>query len=278
MHKIGDLEIEVLRAGTFKLDGGAMFGIIPKELWEKGTKPDPRNRISLSLNILVVKAGGKNIVVDTGIGSKHDAKAMDTYEIDKEWKLPLELKRIGLGLDDIHYVIPSHLHLDHMGGATVKEMGKPVPSFPKATYIIQEKEWEAAHDSNPRSRGSYIHDDFEPLKGRIKLVNGDFEVTKGVHVTLTNAHTPGHQCVVLESESKHAIFMGDLMPTCAHIKPAWCMGYDCFPLEVARRKEEIIEKSIKDNWMVIFDHELSTPIGKIVKKDSGYELVPEGKP
>ncbi len=274
MYKLGNIQFEILRAGTFRLDGGAMFGIVPKEFWEKQTKSDSKNRIPLSLNVLYIKSGDKNIIVDTGIGTKFDQKGMEMYEISPEWALPKELKRIGLNLEDIDYVIPSHLHLDHMGGATLREMGKAVPSFPKATYIIQEKEWQSANDTNPRSRGSYIKDDFLPIENKMKLVNGDYEVCKGVNVKLTNAHTPGHQCVVLESGGQNAIFMGDLMPTCAHIRPAWCMGYDCFPLDVAKRKEEIIEKSIKEKWICIFDHEISTPVGHIVKTETGYSLRP----
>lgn len=274
MYKLGNIEFEILRAGTFRLDGGAMFGIVPKPVWEKYTPADSLNRIKLSMNVLFVNANGKKILVDTGIGTKHNQKMSEMYDIDTTSTLFSELKRIGYNPGDIDYVIPTHLHLDHMGGSTVREMGQVVPAFPKATWIIQEKEWEGAHDNNPRTIGSYIPDDFEPIKNQLKLANGDFEACKGVTAILTNAHSVGHQIVTLQSGGQTAIYMGDLMPTCAHIRPAWCMGYDVLPLAVARKKEEIIEKSIKENWICIFDHEPNTPLGHVVKTETGYSLKP----
>jgi len=273
--RLGRFELSTVRDGLFKLDGGAMFGIVPKPVWEKVAVPDERNRVQLSLNPLLVRTGSKNILVDTGIGSKRDAKWNDLYGVDHRWSVPESLRSLGLTTRDIDYVVPSHMHFDHMGGATTLEAGKPVPTFPRATYLIQRREWEAAHDTNPRTKGSYWTDDFDPLEraGRVKLLDGDEEVAPGVRLQHTNAHTQGHQIVRLESEGRQAVYLGDLMPTSGHLKPAWCMGYDVFPYEVARLKIEILSRAAREDWLLIFDHDVRVSTARVVKGEKDYQLV-----
>lgn len=274
--RIGEIELFTVRDGLFRLDGGAMFGIVPRPVWERVAPPDERNRIRLSLNPLLIRTGKKNILVDTGIGSKRDAEWNDRFGVDHRWSVPESLKEIGLSTADIDLVIPSHLHFDHMGGATVLEGGKPVPTFPRATYLVQRAEWEAAHDPNPRTKGSYLREDFEPVEkaGRLKLLDGEEEVVPGVRVRPTGAHTQGHQIVFIESGGRTAVYMGDLMPTTAHLKPAWCMGYDLFPYDVARWKLEILERAEREGWILIFDHDLETAMARVERKEKGYALEP----
>lgn len=274
--QVGQIQVAPVRDGLFKLDGGAMFGIVPKPVWEKVNKPDERNRIQLALNPLLIRTATKNILVDTGIGNKYDAKWNDLYAIDHRWSVPESLKRMGLSVNDIHYVIPTHLHFDHMGGATVREGGRVVPTYPKASYIVQEKEWDASRLNNPRTRGSYLDDDFLPIEaaGRLKLIDGDEEVTKGVWIRHTNAHTPGHQIVFIESDGHKAVYLGDVMPTSSHMKPGWCMGYDVFPMEVARIKTEILERACKENWTLIFDHDVTVAMARVIKEGNNFALMP----
>jgi glyoxylase-like metal-dependent hydrolase (beta-lactamase superfamily II) len=272
--RLGRFELATVRDGLFKLDGGAMFGIVPKPVWERVAPPDARNRVQLSLNPLLVRTGSKAILVDTGIGSKRDAKWNDLYGVDHRWSVPESLRSLGLKTSDIDYVIPTHLHFDHMGGATTLVAGKPAPTFSRATHLIQRREWEAAHDGNPRTKGSYHPDDFQPLEraGLVKLLDGDEEVAPGVRIRHTNAHTPGHQAIYLESEGAKAVYLGDLMPTAEHLKPAWCMGYDLFPYDVARWKEEILREAAEEERILIFDHDVRISMGRVRRADKGYEL------
>lgn len=274
--RLGRLELATVRDGLFKLDGGAMFGIVPKPVWERVAPPDSRNRIQLSLNPLLIKTGSKNILVDTGIGSKRDAEWNDRYGVDHRWSVPESLRAVGLTTNDIDYVIPTHMHFDHMGGATALEGGKPVPTFPRATYLIQRKEWDAANDRNPRTRGSYHADDYLPLEraGRVKFLDGDEEVAPGVRIRHTNAHTPGHQAVYLDSDGAKAVFVGDLIPTTDHLKPAWCMGYDLFPYDVARLKEEMLQEAVEQERILIFDHDVRVSMARVSRTETGYRFVP----
>ncbi len=274
--QLGQIQLCVVRDGLFKLDGGAMFGIVPRPVWEKSAKPDERHRIQLSLNPLLIRTPSKNILVDTGIGNKYDAKWNDLYAIDHRWSVPESLKRVGLSVNDIHYVVPTHMHFDHMGGATVREGGKVVPTYPRAMYVLQRREWDAAHSKNPRTRGSYVADDFLPIEAsqRLKLIDGDEELSKGIIIRHTNAHTPGHQVVHIESDGQKAVYLGDVMPTTNHVKPGWCMGYDVFPMEVARYKVELLERAYKENWILIFDHDTTVAMARVIKEKDNYGLMP----
>lgn len=274
--QFGRFRLATARDGLFRLDGGAMFGIVPRVVWERVAQPDERHRIQLSLNPLVIEGHGKRILVDTGIGGKRDAKWGDMFGVDHRWDLAGSLRALGLALSDIDYVVPSHLHFDHMGGATVLEGGRAVPTFPRATYLVQTAEWDAAHSDNPRSRGSYLREDFDPLEGsgRLKLLRGDEEIVPGVRVSKTVGHTPGHQIVYVESEGKTAVYMGDLMPTSAHVKPAWCMAYDCFPLDVARTKAEMLERAAAGGWLLVLDHDLHIAMASVTREKDQFRLEP----
>jgi len=272
MHKLGEFELHAVNDGFFRLDGGAMFGIVPKPVWQKAAPPDERNRIRLSLTTLLIRTGTKNVLVDTGLGDKHDARFLDLYGVQRTSPLPRALARAGITPEEIDFVILSHLHFDHAGGATVRRGNEVVPTYPKATYIIQEGMWTEALDPNPRTKGSYMQDDFLPLEksNRVKFVRGEEEVVPGVRVRLTGGHVKHHQIVVAESGGRKAVYWADLMPTTAHLKPAWVMGYDLYPHDVAALKERWLEEAVRERWVNVFEHDPEVAMAYVVRDEKGF--------
>lgn len=275
MRKLGDVEIHVLSDGFFRLDGGAMFGIVPKPAWERAAPPDAQNRILLSLNPLLIRAGKATVVVDGGLGDRRDEKFNATYDVRKTSTLPSSLKALGVAPEDVDFVIPSHLHFDHAGWLTTRQSGGDfAPTFPRATYVVQEGTWEEALDANPRTRGSYFQTDFLPLEkaGRLKLIRGDEEVTPGVRVHHSSGHVKHHQMTFVESRGKKAVFWGDMMPTSAHVKPAWVMGYDLDPAGVASQKERLVKQAVDEEWLCAFDHDPDVALAFFRRGDKGVAL------
>jgi len=271
MIQLGDFELRAISDGTFRLDGGAMFGIVPKPAWEKVAPADEKNRILLSLTNLLIKANGSWILVDTGIGTKHEPKFVDMYAVKHPPTTPESLAKEGVRPEDINFVVFSHLHFDHAGGATVRHNGSLVPTYPNATYIVQEGMWHEAQEPNPRTKGSYMPDDFLPLEkaGRLKLINGEHEITKGVRCVPTGGHVKHHQVVKFESQSEKGIYWADLLPTTAHIKPAWVMGYDLYPHEVAALKQKMLADAMRERWVNVFEHDPNIAMARILDDSKG---------
>lgn len=272
MIKLGDLEIHVLSDGFFRLDGGAMFGIVPKPAWERVAPCDHHNRVLLGLNPLLIRTGRANVVVDSGIGERRDAKFEEAYEVRKTSTLPGSLAALGVAPEDIDFVVPSHLHFDHAGWLTTRQGGGDfAPTFPRAKYVVQEGTWEEALDANPRTKGSYIHTDFLPLEkgGRLKLIRGDEEIAPGVRVHHTGGHVRHHQITFFESKGRKGVYWGDLLPTAAHVKPAWVMGYDLDPAGVASQKERLIKQAVEEQWLCAFDHDPKTPLAYFRRGEKG---------
>jgi glyoxylase-like metal-dependent hydrolase (beta-lactamase superfamily II) len=265
MIKLGEFELHAVSDGTFRLDGGAMFGIVPKPAWEKVMPADEKNRILLSLTNLLIRANGNWILVDTGIGTKHEARFMDLYAVKHPPTTPESLATLGVKPEDIRYVVLSHLHFDHAGGATVKRDGEVVPTYPNATYLVQEGMWHEAQEPNPRTKGSYMPDDFLPLEkaGRLKLIHGEYEMTQGVRCVPTGGHVKHHQVVKFESKGEKGIYWADLLPTTAHIKPAWVMGYDLYPHEVAALKQKMLADAMRERWVNVFEHDPNVAMARI---------------
>jgi glyoxylase-like metal-dependent hydrolase (beta-lactamase superfamily II) len=275
MYKLGSMELHAVQDGTFSLDGGAMFGIVPKPVWERVMKPDARNRIPLSITCLLVRSGGKTVLVDAGLGDKRDAKFRELYAVDRSRTTLLQgLAAAGVTPEDVDVVILSHLHFDHCGGATRLVGGEWVPTFPRAVHVIQEGMWEEALDPNPRTKGSYFHEDFLPLQkaGLVKFVKGTEEVLPGIRAELSGGHVKCHQIATFESQGRRAIFWADLLPTTAHVKPAWTMGYDLFPHEVATLRSKILEESAAKEWINVFEHDPSVAMGFVRKDEKGYRV------
>ncbi|HTF57813.1 MAG TPA: MBL fold metallo-hydrolase [Planctomycetota bacterium] len=277
MIRLGEFELHAVTDGFFRLDGGAMFGIVPKVAWEKVAPADEKNRITLSLTNLLIRAHGNNILVDTGIGTKHDPKFVEMYAVVHPPTTPESLAKIDVKPEDVNFVVLSHLHFDHAGGATVLRNGEIVPTYPNATYIIQEGMWREAQESNPRTKGSYIPDDFLPLQkaGRVKLIKGDYEIVPGVRCVLTGGHVKHHQVVRMESRGEKAIYWADLLPTSAHIKPAWVMGYDLYPHEVASLKQQLVAEAMRERWVNVFEHDPNVAMARISDdRKGGFSLEP----
>jgi methylmalonyl-CoA epimerase len=267
---LGSLRLTSLNDGTLRLDGGAMFGVVPRPLWEKKAPPDDRNRILLGMRPLVVEAEWGRMIIDCGAGDKMDARSADIYALDRRRHLDHALADAGLTAESFGYVLATHLHFDHFGGATTRDPDGVVrPRFPKATYFIRRAEWQDATHPHERNRASYLQDDFVPLDkaGVIGFYDADQEIQPGVRVVRTGGHTGQHQIVFLESAGKIAVFTADLIPTTAHIQDAWIMGYDLFPMETLAFKKRFIRDAIEREFLIFFEHDPFVAAGYIRERD-----------
>lgn len=267
--KLGQFELSIISDGRFWLDGGTMFGVVPKVMWNKLISTDELNRVELSLNCLLIETPEGNVLIDTGINDKLKDRFKEIYKMDRDITFVESLNRMGFKPENIDFVINTHLHFDHCGGNTIKKDGKLIPTFPNAKYIVQKQEWSDATDSNERTKASYLEENFMPVKesGQLMLVDGNYEVLPGIKVITTNGHTKGHQSVLIESEGEKAIYFGDLIPTASHIKIPYIAAYDLFPLAVVEKKKEILELAIKEKWLLIFEHDPKITFAYLIEKD-----------
>ncbi len=260
--KIGSLEASLIQKDTFALDGGAMFGIVPKTLWSKVYDSDKQNRINLSGSILLVKTDDKNIIVETGIGSKFSEKEKKIFKIKNIKSSEEALSPFGLKPLDIDIVVLTHLHFDHAGGAT-KETDEGIePTYKNAKYIVQKTEFKAARNPNERTQESYREEDFMPLEdsGNLKIIEGEREIQEGIRLIKTGGHTVGHQIVVLENEDQKYIHIGDLVPTSSHLPLPYIMGYDTHPLTTLNRRKKWYRRILEERMKVIFPHDIDNRI------------------
>ena len=265
--QIGGYEIKPLRTGIFGLDGGAMFGTVPKVLWERTNPADNLNRIELEARGMLLRNREKVIVVDTGngadfvkkYGEKLGGKFKDIYNIQSNTPAIVEaLEKHGLKPADVTDVILTHLHFDHAGGATTERDGKLVPTFPNATYYVQKRNLETARNPNVREKASYFASNFEPLveSGKLVELNGPRDnVLPNISVTVTDGHTQGQQVVKVSGEEGSLVFCGDLIPTSTHVRLAWVMGYDLEPLKLIEEKRKLLQQASKENWYLFFEHD-----------------------
>ncbi|HXJ91323.1 MAG TPA: MBL fold metallo-hydrolase [Terriglobia bacterium] len=274
--KLGDFEIQALSDGTFCLDGGQMFGVVPKPLWERKIPADARNRIRLALTCLLVRTGREDVLIETGIGDKYDAKFADIYGIGHRPSLLDDLGRHGLEPNQIDVVINSHLHFDHCGWNTRREGGREVPTFPRARYYIQRGEWEHALAPNERDRASYIESYFKAAEGQTTFLEGDQEVMPGIRVQMVPGHTRNLQAVWVESQGERACFVSDLIPTTAHLQYPWIMAFDLYPLETLASKKRLIPELVRDNVIVVFPHDAAVPWARLAERDGKVAAVPVG--
>ena len=267
--RFGDLELLPLTDGTFRLDGGAMFGVVPKPLWQKRAPADDRNRIRLGLRPLVVR-GERTLLIDAGIGGKMDEKSIEIYAIDRSRHLDHALADAGVRREDIDIVLASHLHFDHAGGFTTRDdRGRLVPAFPRARYVVRTAEWEDAMHPHERNRASYLAENFAPLAeaGVLDLVDGDGTIMPGVRVVRTGGHTMHHQIAMIESGGRTAVFAADLMPTAAHVDEPWIMGYDLYPMDTLAFKRGFVREAIAGHYLIFFEHDPDIAAGYI--RDEG---------
>ena len=266
---LGDFELTLVNDGGYYLDGGAMFGVVPKVMWEKKFPPDDKNRLHMECNTLIVRTGDKTVLIETGIGNKLSEKLQGIY--GNKARLLANLEAAKISPDEIDIVINTHLHFDHAGWNTIYKDGRAVPTFPRAKYYAQRGEWEHAQEQHERDRISYISDNYNPLieSGQMELICGDREICPGVSVRVLGGHTRYHQCVVFRSAGKTACYVGDLVPTVAHLHPTWVMGYDLDPILCIDNRHKFYAEAVPERWLCIFTHEPRTPMAHISKNEKG---------
>ncbi|HEY3392737.1 MAG TPA: MBL fold metallo-hydrolase [Lacipirellulaceae bacterium] len=255
---VGDIRLTIVSGGQLWIDGGNMFGVIPRVLWERKSAPDAQHRIRLNTNCILVHTRDSLGLVDTGYGGKVAAKFRQRHLLEEGRPLVRNLAAAGVMPDQIDWVILTHLHFDHAGGATYRdEDGRIRPTFPRARHYVQRFEWEDALAVLPELAGAYTLDDFVPIEraGLLEIVEGDAEIIPGVTTQLTGAHTRGHQIVRIESAGESAICLADICPTAAHLPTFWTMAYDQFPLEVRRVKPRTLNDIVEHHRLALFSHD-----------------------
>lgn len=275
--RVGHLTCHALEGGRQHLDGGAMFGVVPKPLWERRIAADPRNRIPLALRCLLIEHDAGLVLVDTGAGNKESAKFTDIYGLENAGaggRTALEDALAGLGHrpEDVAWVINTHLHFDHAGGNTWRDAGGALrPAFPRARYVVQRGELEFARLRNERIQASYLPHNFEPID--FLAVHGEAEPLPGIRCLPTPGHVPGHQSILVESAGERACFLGDLVPTTHHLPLVWIMGYDVEPLRTLESRRAVYARAVAEDWRLVFQHDPAVALGRLAPAERGVTLV-----
>ncbi len=270
MH-IGEITVLPLFAGPLLLDGGAMFGVVPRTLWEKKMPPDGLNRIAMSMNVLLIRSGGVNLLLDTGAGDKEEARFQAQYGLETPTLMD-DLRARGLTPEDIHVVVNTHLHFDHAGGNTLRgEDGRAAPAFPNARYLVQRREYEDALSSHERNRASYLPGNYRPLiaSGQMELLSGEVEVAPGVRTYPLPGHTLGLQGLFLDSLGERALCLTDCVPTSHHVPLPWIMAYDLYPVTTLETKKRVLPEAVRDGWTVFFEHDPLVKAARIEESKPG---------
>jgi glyoxylase-like metal-dependent hydrolase (beta-lactamase superfamily II) len=279
-RQLGKWRIHAIQAGGQKLDGGAMFGVVPKVLWERRIPADERNRIQLGMRCLLIEHEDGLVLIDTGAGNKEDGKFYDIYGIESAadpgpTQLEDGIRAAGFTPDDVKFVISSHLHFDHAGGNTTKDAGGDVrPTFPNARYAINRDEYEYANHPNERTAGSYFKHNYVPLAeaGLVDWIRGEQDVVPGIRAIPTPGHTPHHQGLLIDGGTETAFFIADLVPTVAHLPLPWIMGYDVEPLVTLETKRRILKRAVDEDWLVVFEHDPHCAWARLTVDGKGYKV------
>ena len=274
---IGDIEVIRILDGTFRVDGGAMFGVIPRTLWAKRAVPDRENRITLALNCFLIRTPETTLLLDTGVGPDVDRRYVDFYSFERDPGLFGALEELRLGPEDIDIVVNSHLHFDHCGGNTLRTAeGRWVPAFPKARYVAQRGEWEQALHPVERDKPSYLPARLKPLgeSKTLSLIDGDARVAPGVEAVLVPGHTAFHQGVKIVSGGRTFFYLGDAVPTAAHIDLPYIMSFDLYPVDTFNNKKALLALAAEEGWVVAFSHDLSHPFGTLRRSGKRLDFVP----
>ena len=275
--RVGQFRCHALEGGRQHLDGGAMFGVVPKVLWERRIPADERNRIPLALRCLLIEHDDGLVLIDTGLGNKEDDKFKGIYGVQNEGtngrtRLEDALSELGHTPDDVRWVINTHLHFDHAGGDTWRDPGGKVGlAFPKARYVVQKGELDFARHTNERTAGSYLPHNFAGIP--FQLIDGDVEILPGIRGIPTPGHVPYHQSVLIESGGERACFLADLVPTSAHLPLPWIMGYDVQPLVTLESRRRLYQRAEAEGWLLVFEHDPVVVSGRLGKEGKGIGLV-----
>jgi glyoxylase-like metal-dependent hydrolase (beta-lactamase superfamily II) len=269
--QFGDYRVEVVPDAEFRLDGGAMFGVVPRALWQKVAPPDALNRVRLNTNCLYVEGAGERVLVETGMGDKWQPRQSEMYALKRERTLGESLLAVtGRAPEDVTVVVNTHLHFDHAGGNTkLDEEGRAVPSFPNARYLVSRAEYEHAEAPHERDRASYLPENWRPLAeaGQLQLMPADYEVLPGLRLETVPGHSRTMQCWRLESGGRTLYGFADLVPTRAHVPLAWIMGYDLYPVETLEAKRRLLPRAAREGWLCLFYHDPEAPLARVVEQD-----------
>ena len=282
-RQLGSLRIHAIQAGGQRLDGGAMFGVVPKVLWQRKIEADERNRIQMGMRCLLIEHPDGLVLIDTGAGNKEDQKFKEIYGMELQADVPEQradetaleagIRAAGFAPENVKVVISTHLHFDHAGGNTRRNAdGGVVPTFANASYVVQAGEYGWARHTNERTSASYFPPNFEPLQatGQLQLIDGDVEIVRGITARKTPGHVPHHQSLLIDGGSERALFLGDVMPTVNHVPLPWIMGYDVEPLRTLESKRALLRDAASENWLLIFEHDAFHAWGTVAADAKGY--------
>jgi glyoxylase-like metal-dependent hydrolase (beta-lactamase superfamily II) len=258
--QLGNFQLTTISGGRYWIDGGTMFGVVPRKLWARVFPPDDQNRIAQATNCVLVQTGDQNVLIDTGYGSKLDEKQRRIFDAEAGDPLIESLHAQGLSAEQIDVVVLSHLHFDHAGGATQRHDGRLKPTFPQARYVVQRREWVNATAEYPELRGAYPPENLLPLSslkdsGRLQFIDGDGAILPGIRTQVTGGHTEGHQAIFIESGGEAAVFLGDLCPSSRHLPTLWNMAYDVDTLQTRRTKPALLGQIADNGWWALLDHD-----------------------
>lgn len=277
MPQIGPYTLHAIETGRFGLDGGAMFGIVPKPLWSQRIAPDEKNRIPLSMRCLLLVGGDRVILIDTGIGDTFDGtKYQDLYAVDHSSTTLMEsLSECGVEREEVTDVILTHLHFDHSGGSTRQTESGVNVTFPNATYHVQERHWSWAADPTPKEQGSFLEKNFAPIEaaGQLHRVDGAGELLPHIEVLLVHGHTEAQQIVKISDETTTLVYVADLLPTTHHLRPTWTMAYDVRPLQTIDEKAEFLDQAERSEWNLFFEHDPEVAVADLSRTERGVEVV-----
>jgi glyoxylase-like metal-dependent hydrolase (beta-lactamase superfamily II) len=279
--QFGDYRVEIIPDTEFRLDGGAMFGVVPRTLWSRVCPPDEQNRIRMNMNCVFIDTGGERILIETGIGEKWPAKHTEMYGITRERALAQSIRSVaGVEPDSITIVVNTHLHFDHAGGNTVlNEGGHAVPAFPNARYFVSKDEHAHAEAPSERDRASYLPDNWRPLvaSGQLELREANYEVVPGLRLETYPGHNRSMQCWRLDAKGQTMFGFADLVPMRAHVPFPWIMGYDLFPTETLEMKKKLLPQAAREGWVCLFYHDPDQPLCTLVEGDGKLAAVPVGR-
>jgi glyoxylase-like metal-dependent hydrolase (beta-lactamase superfamily II) len=276
--QLGDYRVEIVPDTEFRLDGGAMFGVVPRKLWAKECPPDDDNRIRMNMNCVFIDAGAEKILIETGIGDKWTSKQVSMYGIDRSRPLPETLRlRTGLSADEITIVVNTHLHFDHAGGNTrLDDSGQAVPTFPNARYLVARAELEHAEQPTERDRASYLPENWIALResGQLETRDNDYEVVPGLRMETIAGHNRSMQCWRLQRNGQTMFGFADLVPMRAHVRLPWIMGYDLYPVETLAAKKRLLPQAAREQWLCMFYHDPDEPLCRLQQGEKEFSPVP----
>lgn len=270
--ELGSFAVTSLRAGYFRLDGGAMFGVVPKTLWQRHMPADEHNRIVMACNCLLARTPDSLVLVDTGYGDHLNPKEREIYGIEDETTITTALAQAGFAAQDITHVVLTHLHFDHATGVLSGSADDLHPTFPQATYLVQEGEWHDALQSRSTMKATYRPNELDILErsGQLQLIQGDTELGAGLTTFVTGGHTEHHQGVRIDTDDGTLVYPGDLVPMRTHLRLYWNMAYDMFPYQTLVRKREFLTQACDQQWIIAWDHDSAAPFSTVQSEGENY--------